>query len=221
MDDVQSRGGLNASAVQERDNDSYLPAWRCMLPTLCGKQVVLRELRASDAASLFSLLTTAEVRRFMYEPPASVEGFERFIAWTHRQRSEGRGACFAVTLAGFDTAIGIFQVRGTEPGFLVADWGFALGSPFWGTGVFREGAELILQFIFETLRVHRLEAVAAVRNGRANRALLKVGAVQEGLLRRSLLCKGDYLDEALYAILGDDYRASRQHSKPGDCLIVH
>ena len=47
----------------------------------------LRELRASDAASLFALLTTEEVSRFISPPPSTVEGFERFIAWTLRQRA--------------------------------------------------------------------------------------------------------------------------------------
>ena len=39
--------------------------WRERLPVLSGKQVVLRELRTSDAASLFTMLTTEEVARFI------------------------------------------------------------------------------------------------------------------------------------------------------------
>jgi RimJ/RimL family protein N-acetyltransferase len=184
--------------------------WRQQLPMLAGEQVVLRELRASDATSLFALLTTEEVSRFISPPPSTVEGFERFIAWTLRQRSAGTYVCFAVTLKGFDTAIGIFQVRETEPGFGTGEWGFAIGSPFWGTGVFQEGAQLVLEFAFETIGVHRLEARAAVKNGRGNGALLKAGAVQEGILRKSFLRNGEYLDQVLYAIVEDDWRASRE-----------
>ena len=183
--------------------------WREQLPTLKGQQVVLRELRMSDAPSLFAMLTTEEVSRFISPPPTTVEGFERFIAWTLRQRTAGAYACFAVTVKGFDTAIGIFQVRELEPGFRTAEWGFALGSPFWGTGVFADSAELVLEFAFETLGVHRLEARAAVQNGRGNGALVKMGAVQEGILRKSLLKNGRYLDQALYAIIEDDYRAAK------------
>ena len=53
------------------------------------------------------------------------------------------------------------------------------------SGVFMEGAELIVDFAFDTVGVHRLEARATVRNGRGNGALRKIGAVQEGLLRKS------------------------------------
>ena len=183
--------------------------WREGLPTLGAGQVVLRELRASDAAPLFALLTTEEVSRFISPPPTSVEGFERFIAWTQRQRAAGAYACFAVTLQGFDTAIGIFQVRQLDARFETAEWGFALGSAFWGTGLFKTAAELVLDFTFETLGVNRLEARAAVLNGRGNGALLKLGAVQEAILRKSFHKNGQYLDQALYAIIADDRRAAR------------
>ena len=195
--------------------------WQRELPVLGGRQVVLRELRASDAPSLFAMLTTEEVARFISPPPSTVEGFERFIAWTHRQRTAGTYACFAVTLKGYDTAIGIFQIRETEPGFGTAEWGFALGSPFWGTGLFQEGAELVLEFAFETLGVHRLEARSAVRNGRGNGALRKVGAVQEGVLRKSFLRNGEYLDQVLYAILEDDWRASLEAARLSQGTRIH
>jgi ribosomal-protein-alanine N-acetyltransferase len=183
--------------------------WQQRLPVLTGHNVVLRELRTSDAQSLFAMLTSEEVSRFISPPPSTVDGFERFIAWTHRMRTSGTYACFAVTLKGNDTAIGIFQVRELEPGFGTAEWGFAIGSPYWGTGVFADGADLVLEFAFETLGVHRLEARCAVKNGRGNGALRKIGAVQEGILRKSFLRNGEYLDQVLYGVIEDDWRASR------------
>ena len=182
--------------------------WRNGLPLLRGDFVTLRELRASDAAPLCALLTTEEVARFVSPPPTTVEGFERFIAWTLRQRLAGTYACYAVTLRGFDTAIGIIQVRQLEAGFGTAEWGFMIGAAFWGTGVFQESAALVLDFVFETLGVQRLEARAAVLNGRGNGALLKIGAVQECRLRQSFRRNGEVLDQGLYAILASDRRAA-------------
>jgi RimJ/RimL family protein N-acetyltransferase len=203
------------------DSRAVTSDWRERLPVLMGGQVTLRELRPSDAASLFTLLTTEEVSRFISPPPTSVEGFERFIDWTLRQRSAGTYVCFAVTMSGSDTAIGIFQVRQTEPGFRTAEWGFAIGSPFWGTGVFRAGAQLVVDFAFDTLGVHRLEARAAVKNGRGNGALVKIGAVPEGVLRRSFLRNGEYLDQVLYAIVEDDWRVMQQARGQRTHEVVH
>jgi ribosomal-protein-alanine N-acetyltransferase len=222
MEKMPYRAELDtAMATPAPVQDIVSTDWRERLPVLSGTLVALRELRQSDAASLFAMLTTEEVSRFISPPPTSVEGFERFIAWTLRQRAGGTYACFAVTLRGFDTAIGIFQVRATDLDFSTAEWGFAIGSPFWGTGVYQEGAELVLDFVFDTLGVHRLEARAAVKNGRGNGALLKVGAVQECILRKSFLRNGEYLDQALYAILEDDWRAARQPVARFAHALVH
>ncbi len=193
-----------ANATQATTTD-----WRQALPVLAGEKVTLRELRLSDAPSLLAMLSTEEVARFISPPPTTVEGFERFIAWTHRERAAGSYACFAVVPHGMDTAIGIFQVRQLEPGFTTAEWGFAIGSPFWGTGVFSDGAALVVDFAFGVLNAHRLEARAAVQNGRGNGALRKIGALQEGILRKSFLRNGEYLDQILWTILDEDWTRNR------------
>jgi len=183
--------------------------WRTGLPVMTGMTVTLRELRQSDAPSLLAMLTPEEVTRFISPPPTTVEGFERFIAWTHRQRAAGQYVCFAVVPHGYDTAVGLFQVRQLEPGFGTAEWGFAIGSQFWGSGIFLDAARLVVDFSFELVGVHRLEARAAVQNGRGNGALRKIGAVQEGVLRRSFLRRGEYHDQLLWSILDEDWRQAK------------
>jgi RimJ/RimL family protein N-acetyltransferase len=207
--DAQSVTNLQAVIAAARSNNTTTSDWKQALPTLTGSMVTLRELRLSDAPALLAMLSTEEVARFISPPPTTVEGFERFIAWTHRERAAGNYACFAVVPHGMDTAIGIFQVRQLEPGFGTAEWGFAIGSAFWGTGMFMDGARMVIDFAFDTVKTHRLEARAAVLNGRGNGALRKIGAVQEGILRKSFLRNGEYLDQALWTILDDDWRSQR------------
>ena len=183
-------------------------SWQTALPVLTGSMVTLRELRASDAACLFAMLTSEEVSRFISPPPASIDDFDRFIESMVRGRAEGSCAVFAVTLGEFNTPIGLFQVRMTGlPG--TAEWGFAIGSPFWGTGVFVDSARLVADFVFDTVGVHRLEARSDISNARGRGALVKIGAVKEGILRRSLRRDGRYHDQVLYAIVEDDWRAWR------------
>ncbi len=207
MERMPYRPDLDTGAPQPNVATVTTTDWQRQLPVLAGTIVVLRELRTSDAPSLFAMLTTEEVSRFISPPPSTVEGFERFIAWTHRQRLAGQYACLAVTIN--DTAIGIFQLRQLDRRFELAEWGFAIGSAFWGSGIFTESATLMLQFAFETVGVLRLEARAAVRNGRGNGALRKLGAVQEGVLRKSFSRNGEQYDQALWAILADDWRGRR------------
>jgi RimJ/RimL family protein N-acetyltransferase len=141
----------NVTAITERlplaqnHSEAVSTDWREQLPVLSAKGVTLRELTLEDAPALLAMLTTEEVSRFISPPPTTVEGFERFIAWTRRQREAGQYVCFGVVPEGMTTAVGLFQVRSMEPGFASAEWGFVIGSPYWGTGLFMAGAELVLE----------------------------------------------------------------------------
>ena len=180
--------------------------WHFGLPTIRGENVTLREVQESDAEALLAMLTTEEVAEFVSPLPHTVDGFSGFIAEARHERTLGSSFCFAVVPDGYEDAMGLFQVRQLEPGFGSAEWGFAIGSPFWGSGLFLAGAKAVIDFSFGVVGVHRLEARSIVSNGRGNAALRKVGAVQEGILRRSFQRDGRYFDQILWSIVKDDWR---------------
>jgi ribosomal-protein-alanine N-acetyltransferase len=190
---------MTPSAVTARN-------WHEGLPVLQAGAVKLRELRLSDAATLLAMLTIEEVSRFISPPPTTIDGFERFIAWTHRERAAGRYVCFGIVPDGFEQAVGIIQVRTLGAGFDIAEWGFAIGSSFWGSGVFQTAAQQVLGFAFGDIGIHRLEARSAVANGRGNGALQKLGATREGVLRKSFLRDGVYHDQVIWSICQDEWR---------------
>ena len=194
--------------------------WTDGLPVLTGSTFILRELKLSDAPSLLAMVNTEEVSRFISAPPTTVDGFERFIIWAKRERQAGNYACFSVVPAGCSAAVGVFQLKSLERGFMTAEWGFAIGSSFWGTGIFVEGARLVIDFAVDVVGTHRLEARAAMANGRGNGALLKIGAVQEGVLRRSFVHNGIHHDQVLWGIVADDWRLQRLSQEPA-AIVAH
>lgn len=203
-DNVNIAAQAIAGIPESRSTD-----WRRALPVLVAPGVSLRELRSSDAAALCDPLRAADVARFISPPPGTVTAFERFITWSLAEQRAGRGACFGIAVSGLELPVGLVQLRALEPGFSFAEWGVAIGRPFWGTGVFTRAARLLLEFAFDTLGVYRLEARVAVGNARANGALAKLGAVREATLRRSLECSGVWHDQALWSIVRDDWRRAR------------
>ena len=74
-----------------------------------------------------------------------------------------------------------------------------------GTGVFVESVRLIGSFAFGSVGVRRLETRVLLKNGRGNTALRKLGAVQEGILRRSARRNGEYVDQVLWSLLKEDW----------------
>jgi [ribosomal protein S5]-alanine N-acetyltransferase len=183
--------------------------WRTALPVLQDARLTLRDLALADAPALFAHLTTEEVARFISPPPTSVAGFEQFIRWAQRERAAGLYACFAVVPTGETEAVGLFQIRVLNADQGIAEWGFALGAAYWGTGLFFAAAQLVVDFAFEQMSVRRLEARAAIPNGRGNGALRKLGAVREAVLRQTFVRHGERLDQALWAILRETWWLAR------------
>ena len=214
MEKMPYQPELERAATMAAPSTATTTDWRASLPVLAGSRCVLRELRVEDAPALFAMLTPDEVSRFISPPPATLQGFEQFIAWTQRERERGNYICYGVVPEGMATAIGLFQLRSLEPGFGSCEWGFAIGSQFWGTGLFADAAKLVLDFGVEVVGSQRFEARAAVANGRGNGALRKIGAVQEGVLRRSFLRNGRYHDQVLWSILAEDWRMQRGDQQP-------
>ena len=179
-------------------------------PPLKGAGVMLRELRLSDAPTLFTLLTDEQVAKFISPPPTSPEGYERFIEWAIEARPKGRYVCFGVVPDGLTEPVGIFQLRRMPGGSNVAEWGFVLGYAFWGTGIFPEAARLLLEYAFDVMGVYRLEARASVPNGRGQGALAKIGAFHEVRMRESFKRHGQWFDQVMWSILADEWRQAER-----------
>ena len=182
--------------------------WRHGLPILRGRSVTLREPTLADAGALYARLTTQDVARYISTPPTSAHGFERFVSWVQHERSMGRHACFGLVPDGMEELAGLVQVRQLEADFGTAEWGFAIGDAFWGTGLFMASAPMVIDFAFRDARFHRLEARASVDNLRGNRVLEKLGAAFEGTLRDSFVNNLLRTDQMMWAIVADEWLAA-------------
>jgi ribosomal-protein-alanine N-acetyltransferase len=177
------------------------PDWREGLPIMVTSRVMLRELRRADAPELMRLANAPEIAPHTWPAPASVDAFERFIEWTRTRRAAGRYTCFAVVPKRHHAPAGLFELRSLQPGFFRAELSFFIEQRFWGTGVFLDAARLVCDFAFKAVGVHRIEARAEVDNGRANGALRKLGATNEGRLRAAFMRDGQPVDQHLWSLI--------------------
>jgi ribosomal-protein-alanine N-acetyltransferase len=179
--------------------------WRSELPTLTGRAVTLREVEPQDLGPLVDLLSVRDATRFGIDAPLSDVSIQELIDRATRERSAGHAFTYAVILNTSRSLIGLAQVRQLDPMFEAAEWELTVAPSARGTGVFLEAARLLGSFTFGAIGTHRLEARVLLQNGRANGALRKLGAVQEGILRRSLRRNGEYFDQVLWSLLKEDW----------------
>jgi RimJ/RimL family protein N-acetyltransferase len=167
--------------------------------------VVLREIAPHDLGPLVDLLSLSDATRFGLDEPVGALGAQELIERALRDRAAGLSVTFAIMLAGSRTMVGVVQVRQLDPAFEAAEWECTLAPSSRGSGIFLEAARLAGSFAFGTLGTHRLEARVLLQNGRANGALRKLGAAQEGVLRRSMRRNGEYCDQVLWSMLKEDW----------------
>jgi len=193
------------------------PNWRSELPTLTARLVTLREPTSSDLRPLMDLLLLADASRFGIDEPVSEVSVQQMLDRISRDREAGVAFTFLVTISSSRAIAGLVQVRQIDLSWESAEWECTLAPSWRGTGAFLETARLVGSFAFGTVGVHRLESRVLLQNGRANGALRKLGAVQEGVLRESVRRGSEYLDQVLWSVLKEEWgehwvsSASRVH----------
>jgi RimJ/RimL family protein N-acetyltransferase len=179
--------------------------WKKDLPTLAARQVALREVVPSDLLSLIELLSVPDATRFGIEEPLVDVAAQHLIGRAARERAAGLSFTYAITVATSRAFAGLAYVRQLDPAFEAAECDCTLLPSMRGTGVFLESARLVGSFLFGTIGAHRLEARVPLQNGRSNGAMKKLGAAQEGVLRRALRRGDTYHDQVLWSILKEDW----------------
>ena len=83
--------------------------------------------------------------------------------------------------------------------------GYWIGQPHAGRGLMTEALRSLLPFVFDDLRLHRLEAACLPHNEPSKAVLAKVGFREEGMARQYLRINGQWADHLLFALLRADY----------------
>jgi RimJ/RimL family protein N-acetyltransferase len=186
-------------------NASVAANWREALPTLTSRTLTMREPNAQDLGALVHLLSIGDGSRFDIDGPVTELAVSEFIERARRARAAGQSFTYVAVVSASRSLVGIVHVRQLDPSFEAAEWDGLLAPSSRGTGLFLEAARLVGSFAFGTVGAHRIEARVLLQDGRANGALGKIGAVQEGVLRRSVRRGGEYFDQVLWSVLKEDW----------------
>jgi ribosomal-protein-alanine N-acetyltransferase len=112
---------------------------------------------------------------------------------------------WAVTMSGNPALIGVTGLYQIEAQHHRCQLGYMLMPEYTGQGISTESAALMLQFAFENLNMHSMEALIDPRNIASEKVLLKNGFTKEGHLTENVRFREEFLDTIIYSLLRRNY----------------
>lgn len=174
-----------------------------------GRTVHLVPLTSEHAQALHPL-AEPEVLAPLIDRPLD-PGFEAFAAYLRRLVEAPASLAFAIVLATTGEPAGTTSLMDLRP----RDAGIEIGRTWiarahQGTAVNPESKYLLLRHAFEALGLERVQLKTDLLNQRSQRAIEKLGAVREGVLRRyQRRADGTLRDTVVYSVIAADWPAVR------------
>lgn len=175
-------------------------------PTLETERLILRRMQSGDCDGLFDLYSSDEVTRYIEIPTlAQPDQAESIIAELDSLFQDGLGLRWGVFEREEGLLIGTCGYHSWDRKRFRAEMSYDLGPRHWGQGYMREALLAVLNYGFETMLLHRVEALVDPGDTRSQNLLYGLGFKVEGILREHDYLKGRFLDDMVFALLRQDW----------------
>lgn len=178
-------------------------------PTLHTARLTLRPFTADDAFDVERLAGAREIADTTLNIPHPYPhgGAARWIALHRPAWLEGTSVTLAIVANETGKLVGAISLT-IKREFGRGELGYWITKDHWGRGYATEASNAILDFGFETLKLHRIQAHHLVRNPASGRVMQKLGMQLEGIERDAVIKWGRHESIVLYSILEPEWRKS-------------
>jgi ribosomal-protein-alanine N-acetyltransferase len=172
-------------------------------PELKTDRLLLRRLTKEDAPAVFFLRSDETVLKYICREPAeSVEEAAAFIQRIDDAIDANESVMWAITLKeNPGQTIGTICYWHLQPENFRAEIGFVLHPDHWKKGIMKETILQVLEYGFNVLQLHSIEARISPDNHASAASLEATGFVKEGYLKEDFFFRGEFLDTVLYSRL--------------------
>jgi N-acetyltransferase len=180
-------------------------------PTLENEKIKLIPLEVHHSAALLEA-NDPEIWRFMFNEITTLEQMDQWVTAAIRLRDQQTALPFTVVLKEQNRIIGstrLFEINFSQKSC-------ELGSTWYSKDHQRSFVNsnckyLILRYCFEELRMLRVQLKTDERNHRSQKAIERLGAVKEGVLRKERILSDGYVRNAvLYSIVDEEWPSVKE-----------
>lgn len=176
-------------------------------PVLNTNRLTLRQITHNDVNEFFWLRNSEEVMKYIQLPGfKSIEEAKEKINILKKLTTRNEGINWAITLNNSDKLLGWILLKSIDLVNHRAEVGYLLHPDFWRKGIIQEALTAVLDFSFDTLNFHSLEAYVNPENIASISLLEKNGFVKEAHFKENFYFEGEFLDTGVYSLLKSNYK---------------
>ena len=184
-------------------------------PMLDTDRLVLRRIEYADRQDWFAAFCSPGALDYLidFERAPREEDMDGIVEWAERIFVSKTGIRWAITLKPSHQMIGSCGFHLYDGRNQKLEIGYELHSAYWRRGIMTEAVAAVLQFCFERLEAHRVEADVTEGNVASAALLKKLGFTLEGIWRERLHWRGSFRSMWQFGLLAPEYRALRGPGK--------
>ena len=178
---------------------------------LVGRWVALEPLALAHVDALCEVGLDPELWRWTASLVRSAEDMRRWVAQALAWRDAGTALPFAIVERASGRVVGSTRLANVEPAHRRAEIGWTWVAAGWQrTAVNTEAKLLLLAHAFDAMGCLRVELKTDALNARSRSAIARLGAVEEGTLRRHMITEsGRVRDTVYFSIVAEEWPAVR------------
>ncbi|MBQ9086406.1 MAG: GNAT family N-acetyltransferase [Clostridia bacterium] len=177
------------------------------IPMLETPRLLLRKMKVSDAEDMFDYAKRPDVTAYLlWSPHTSRSYTEDYLRYLQSRYALGEFYDWAVVDRESGRMIGTCGFTHIDLAHRCGELGYVLNPDFHGHGLGTEAAERVLDFGFDRLELHRIEARFMRGNDVSLRVMEKLGMTFEGYRRDAMWVKQQYRTVGTCAVLADEHR---------------
>ena len=172
-------------------------------PEIKTERLLLRRITDADAPELLFLRSDETVMKYIdREKPKSLEEALAFIQIVNANIDKNESVMWAIALQDKpDTLIGNIGFWRIINKHYRSEIGYMLHPSFWGKGIMKEALLAAIDFGFNHMKLHSIEAHINPDNTASGKLLEKTGFVREAYFKEDFFFRGKFIDSAIYSLL--------------------
>lgn len=168
-------------------------------PFLETERLLLREISIEDTEDIFVLRTNPDAMKYINRP--ALQSNDDAMELIKKMTNIAERINWGITLKNQDKIIGTIGYHKIDKENYRAEIGYMLSPEYWNTGLMTEAITKVIEYGFNEMNLHSIEAIINPENSVSRKILEKFNFIKEGYFRENFFFEGKFLDSEVYSLL--------------------